>query len=66
MLNVFISKNLLNCTILSCYLFSNDKIVAACHIQNDCVMDYSGHSNTSEVPQVAGVGKPNRFSGVMH
>lgn len=67
MLNVFISKNLLNCTILSFFFFfSNYKIVAACPIQNDFIMDYSGHSNTPEVPQVAAVNKPNIFSGVMH
>lgn len=59
MLNVFISKNLLNCTILSCvfFFFTSYKIVAACRIQNDFIMDYSGLSNTPEVPQVAAVGE---------
>lgn len=60
MLNVFISKNLLNCTILSCVFFFFllvIKLWLPVVSKNDFIMDYSGLSNTPEVPQVAAVGE---------
>lgn len=56
MLNVFISIELHNFELL-CFFFFSYKIAAACCIQNDFIMDYSGLSNTPEVPQVAAFGE---------